>query len=1258
MLAKATACLLCYRTHVPRTLVIFQSDMIFPFLNVKPLSRGAAMAPADGGMEASRRMHDYLLSKQRKQEEYWLRKYGRVLQAPPPSVGKPAANPRLPPIAGGSASGSGPSSSRGSNVGLNGEPSAAGSGSGGGLLPPVPGAQGPPGAPLGGLSPHHLRQPKGNAPIFRANEPVKDFFSRNVRQSRTSGLAMSRDEYGNMLQPSHRPPEPYRARGLPSQLPPMANYGQQHQQQQQHHQVSPETDEQPPVSSPQQQQQQQQAYNEPPTSQQQQQQQQQQQYQQHPYGNYPQAQYLQQQQQQQQQQQHIQQQQQQHHHHHHQQQASPRGGYQPPPRVGVPQPRTLPPLPGETPSSRSPPGSVGSGPAGRPLRSLEMELAVIRAIKAREDVLERLRIASGKLDSGFGGSSPVVLSPVDPLVRLFYRLVGTLRQRTLDVIEAIAAWRRKVNPADPFIYYGVDYLAAIGPDVGFLDELPFLRSRLTFTRAADDPFLSEVTPDGIPIEEATTCDLRRGGQRFSSEALRIRMARKVLAHYCGRALPGEASALSLEGGASTMSGGGLHAEPSQPRSIRSALTTGQGAEEEDGAAGGAGGAGGVVMTTEQIIRALSPTMPPVSALQPPAPRAITPPAEADSPAVAAAAAADSAVGRQREEEEEHARRDAAGDEAAGETALSVREAQEEEGMEAEGEQPVGVKDKLDGAPLPPHDQSLHREDEDEVENGEEQPTAAAIVASAELDEQAVPEPDQPPPPPPPPQVEHLPVFDNDNDFIDFALDAMIHSLEPPYVHIISPGDFTVAGWEIDHQLDEVVCGITSPERYRRTSIPGSSAAADAASALRLSTAVAAWPSPEPRSSSKIPRPPSEPKPPSGGRVSETTAAKPPSRGSRIPALPPSTARPPVRVHLNPRNSGLDMALSMDEEGPMAQASVASSTGRPTGPSGGEPAATATAAAAAAAARPPVRVHLSARNSGLDMALSMDEEELAAQGTVAMAASNNSNRSNVKPTAPAPYPEALPSILEDKSAFFGDADGEERWRYEHEGGAAEAGSGGTAGTAGTARPPVRVHLNPRNSGLDMALSMDEEELVAQATVASSTGRPTGRNSPGSSTRSSRSGVINPTGPNRYTEGLPSIHEDQGTLPSAADGGEQEDAGGGADRYRNAAGADLSAASTSRPPVRVYLRPNSRDINMVLSMEEDGMLMASPAVQDADAADSRDVAGAAVPPPLDDMPTPLQGPLSGRSNRASLRQGRQSGSRPSSAASGGPGGGGQE
>ena len=45
------------------------------------------------------------------------------------------------------------------------------------------------------------------------------------------------------------------------------------------------------------------------------------------------------------------------------------------------------------------------------------------------------------------------------------RLVGTLRQRTLDAVEAIAAWHRKTGSPDPFVYYGADYLACVGVDL-------------------------------------------------------------------------------------------------------------------------------------------------------------------------------------------------------------------------------------------------------------------------------------------------------------------------------------------------------------------------------------------------------------------------------------------------------------------------------------------------------------------------------------------------------------------------------------------------------------------------------------------------------------------------------------------------------------------------------------------------------------------------------------------------------------------------
>ncbi|GLI67280.1 hypothetical protein VaNZ11_011465, partial [Volvox africanus] len=766
------------------------------------------MAPVDGGTEASRRMHEYLLSKQRKQEEYWLRKYGKVLQQPPLSLGKPGGNPRQPPVGSNTTTSSGQTSARGSNAVLPSDRSAGG----GGLLPPLPGAQGAPGPlPPGLPSPHH-RQPKGHAPIFHANEPVKDFFSRNARQPRANIAAQARDEYGNALLQSNRPPEPYRGGGMPSHLPPMGGYRQQGR-------GSSETGEHQHL------QQQQQEYLDqpsptPPSPPQQQQQQQQQQY-----GGFPQHQHH-----------HAPQHTQQHH-----PQASPRGGYIPPPRVGVPQPRVLPPPSGEASSVRSVGSGNGNANGGRPLRNLEMELAVIRAIKAREDVLERLRIASGKLDSGFGGSAPVVLSPVDPMVRLFYRLVGTLRQRTLDVIESIAAWRRKVNPSDPFIYYGVDYLATIGPDVGFLDELPFMRTRLTFSRAAEDPFLAEVTPDGIPIEEATTCDLRRGGQRFSSEALRIRMARKVLAHYCGRPLPGNASSYLLDGGSSAMSAGGLQSEPSQPRSVRSRLQTAQG-EDELMEPGGGGG-----MTTQQIIRALSPPVPPVTAPRPPPARAITPPAVIDSTVMDSTVVASAAARQQQEEEEneaarreqeERGRREMAEEEEGQRAAAlpvaeadveaqaetwgaaqgqDVQEAEKEATEEADvrdvGDQDVfnGVSEEQQESPLeeveaePPEEDPKSREEE--AEQAVDEPAVALAEQAAVLE-----------PPQHPQQVEELMVFEDDDDYIDFAMGAIIFSLERPYVDTIPPGTFTVAGWEIDRQLDDVVRGIASPERFSRDSV--------------------------------------------------------------------------------------------------------------------------------------------------------------------------------------------------------------------------------------------------------------------------------------------------------------------------------------------------------------------------------------------------------------------------------------------------------
>ena len=50
-------------------------------------------------------------------------------------------------------------------------------------------------------------------------------------------------------------------------------------------------------------------------------------------------------------------------------------------------------------------------------------------------------------------------------------------------------------------------------------------------------------------------------------------------------------------------------------------------------------------------------------------------------------------------------------------------------------------------------------------------------------------------------------FIDDGQYIDYALDACVASLEPPFMDMVQPGTFTVAGWEIDRQLDDIIGGL-------------------------------------------------------------------------------------------------------------------------------------------------------------------------------------------------------------------------------------------------------------------------------------------------------------------------------------------------------------------------------------------------------------------------------------------------------------------
>jgi len=164
---------------------------------------------------------------------------------------------------------------------------------------------------------------------------------------------------------------------------------------------------------------------------------------------------------------------------------------------------------------------------GRPLKELQSELVVLKAIKAREEGVAKLALVVSKIEAAARGPVAIV-NAMDPLGSLFYRLVGAVRTRTLEAVEAIAVWQRRAGGGDAFYYRGSDFLASLGYDLDFLERASFMRNRGMSVRVTEDPFLKELTPDGMPIEEATPFDFRRGGKNFTAEALRIRMARNLM----------------------------------------------------------------------------------------------------------------------------------------------------------------------------------------------------------------------------------------------------------------------------------------------------------------------------------------------------------------------------------------------------------------------------------------------------------------------------------------------------------------------------------------------------------------------------------------------------------------------------------------------------------------------------------------------------------------------------------------------------------
>ena len=67
----------------------------------------------------------------------------------------------------------------------------------------------------------------------------------------------------------------------------------------------------------------------------------------------------------------------------------------------------------------------------------------------REDAILRLELCTEKVETGARAG---YMSPDNPLLRMFYRLVATVRLRTLDAVECVSAWERLVGQNRPFMY--------------------------------------------------------------------------------------------------------------------------------------------------------------------------------------------------------------------------------------------------------------------------------------------------------------------------------------------------------------------------------------------------------------------------------------------------------------------------------------------------------------------------------------------------------------------------------------------------------------------------------------------------------------------------------------------------------------------------------------------------------------------------------------------------------------------------------------
>jgi hypothetical protein len=113
------------------------------------------------------------------------------------------------------------------------------------------------------------------------------------------------------------------------------------------------------------------------------------------------------------------------------------------------------------------------------------ELEVLKTILLREGYLKRLQHAARRR----GGTTALRADVID--------ILDLIRTATVEVVEAIAKWRRTLIKPYPFVWNGINYLLKIPSDLDMLNKVPEVSAWLGF-ELARNPFVVPVGLDARP----------------------------------------------------------------------------------------------------------------------------------------------------------------------------------------------------------------------------------------------------------------------------------------------------------------------------------------------------------------------------------------------------------------------------------------------------------------------------------------------------------------------------------------------------------------------------------------------------------------------------------------------------------------------------------------------------------------------------------------------------------------------------------------